>query len=168
MIRALRVAIVTVWGATSLWLGSDAGLSVLALLLVLYGGFAMLLGWVIASSTLRYRHERLSRIWLEPTVVLLILGLILTGAPFRVRFLVSRPALEQYVASAVANREPRRVALFKVLETERVSSGVVRLITTECMFDDCGVVFSQSEPPRIGEDTYRRIHPRWWQWERSW
>ena len=64
---------------------------------------------------------------------------------------------------------PELVGLFVVRETEALPNGVVRMITTSCGFDKCGLAYSANgAPPVIGEDRYRPLGARWWQWEESW
>ena len=99
-----------------------------------------------------------------------------TGAAFRVRFMASLPWLGPYAAAVSASNAsaapvaaPRRVGFFAVREVELLPQGVVRLITTDCMFDHCGLVFSPNgRPPVVGEDNYVRLPSGWWQWLRSW
>jgi hypothetical protein len=62
-----------------------------------------------------------------------------------------------------------RAGLFRVQEVEALPGGIVRLITTDCMFDHCGVVYCpKGTPPRIGEDSYSPLGWNWWHWLRSW
>jgi hypothetical protein len=71
----------------------------------------------------------------------------------------------------VADRSlrPELVGLFVVRETEALPNGVVRMITTTCGFDKCGLTYSANgAPPVIGEDSYRPLGAGWWQWEESW
>ena len=64
-----------------------------------------------------------------------------------------------------------RVGLFWLREAEVLPQGVVRIITTDCMFDDCGLVYSPAGvPPRIGEDMYEALAlgGPWYHWWRGW
>lgn len=153
----MKIAL-ALWAALALWLGSNVGLSLPALMVVVFGGLALLVIGLIA------RRVRLSVI-----VVLATWLLIATNAAFYVRFAASLPWLTSYASQTRAShREPRIVGLFRVLETERHDT-LVRVITTACMFDDCGLAFApEGKPPRIGEDSYARIVGGWWRWERSW
>ena len=161
--------------------GSDAGLTVPVLLVLTWGGVALLGLWslrftvYIVATKGAPEPRRLRRLVVGPALVLLCFGLVWSGLAFQVRFLVSRPALDR-VAREARPMVPRgeltpgaRVGLFWVKEAEVLPSGIVRIITTPCMFDDCGLVYSPGgEPPRIGEDTYRRLGGAWWHWWRSW
>jgi hypothetical protein len=161
-----------VWVGVSLWLGSDAGLSVIAILITIYGGTAFVVLWLTLVGWKVFRKSSLQVCWLEPIAVALVLAVVATGMAFQLRFRLSRSSLERYVhvvaRTGVSHRRPVRVGLFYIRETEVLSHDIVRLITTACMFDDCGVVFSSSEPPRLGEDMYKSIGNGWWLWRRSW
>jgi hypothetical protein len=100
----------------------------------------------------------------------------MTGLAFQVRFVMSRPFLDSYVRSVqsgplVADRSlrPVLVGLFVVRETEALPNDVVRMITTTCGFDTCGLTYSpKGSPPVIGEDIYEPLGSGWWQWQESW
>src|SRR4030095_1302464 len=109
--------------------------------------------------------------------LLLSAALIFSGFLCSVRFRLSRPALDAYVAEVVAGRvqphgygTPRHwVGLFRVAETESLPDGVVRIITASDFLDDAGFTFSPvSPPPRVGEDSYTHITGAWYHWHRSW
>jgi hypothetical protein len=105
----------------------------------------------------------------------LCFAFVWSGASFWVRFQCSRPALNRYVQSAspmIASgtfTPGVRVGLFWLREAEVLPDGVVRMITTDCMFDQCGVVYSpRGAPPVVGEDTYNALGGPWYHWWRSW
>lgn len=178
---AVRV-VVLVWSAYVLVFGSDAGVTVTVLLVLVWGGIGVLLLWLVwcgvhwraaraTAEPARWSHHMLL---LPPFVISLGLATGL-GATFRLRFVLSRPAFDRFVrearpAIAGGRFTPGlRVGLFRIREAEARPGGIVRLITTDCLFDHCGVVYSPGgRPPRIGEDTYAPLGPPWWQWWRSW
>ncbi|HKR99652.1 MAG TPA: hypothetical protein VJU79_09070, partial [Candidatus Dormibacteraeota bacterium] len=122
----------------------------------------------------RYWKSRMPQWWFEPAAVLLVFSLVATTAAFLVRFGLSRPALERYVHTTLRRgvvQEQKRVqvGLFRVRETQIVSADCVRLITSSCMLNDCGVAFRPKfEPPTIERDAYQPIGGGWWTWERNW
>jgi hypothetical protein len=172
----MRVALACCFGAwalAALLLGSNVGLSIPALLVTVHGGGAILLFSLVAIVIGVVRKQRLRRPWLEPAGVLAVLALISLDLPFHARFFASLPFLHRDVQRVAASGRPgplpRLVGLFRVREVELLPNGVVRMITASCMFDDCGLAFSRGGPPPVvGEDSYDRITPAWWQWERSW
>lgn len=183
--RALAIVtsmLASVWAAYVLGFGSDAGITVPVLLTLVYGGGGVLILWClrIGAHLLANRktpeHRRLQRLLIMPSCVVACAAAVSTGAAFWIRFLLSMPALESFALhnpSAVQRGldapPPIRVGLFWLREVEVLPKGTVRIITTQCMFDDCGVVYSpQSAPPVIGEDHYRHLVGSWHHWWRSW
>jgi hypothetical protein len=180
------VAVVTLvggigWAFYVLVFGSDAGLPVPALIALTWGCIALFGLWVIRCVVhilaISRKDGPRSRWWLlaEPAALFACFALVWTGGAFRLRFALSRPALERYVRSAGEEKVDgrfatrKRVGLFWLRESEVLPGDVVRMITTPCMFDDCGVVYSPAgEPPRIGEDSYRALGGPWYHWWRSW
>ena len=177
---AVAVAGGIAWAGYVLYFGSDAGLTLPAVLVVFWGTGALLVEWAIWL----YVHWRATRggprRWIRlallfPATVAVLAVLTWFGGTFWVRFMLSRPALDRFVRDsrpAILSGQFRpgvRVGLFRIQEAEVLPGGVVRLITTGCMFDDCGVVYSPSgDPPRVGEDYYSSLGQRWWHWWRSW
>ena len=174
------------WALAVLWLGSDAGYSITAFLVSEVGGL-LLLGWWLTRLVLwvakRRKHPGhaprmtgrpvLRWAW-EPMTVVTCAAIALTGIGFPARFALSRSALDRY-AQQVRERGDSMppagqvVGLFKLREVELLPGGVVRLITTSCMMDDCGLVHSPiGRPPVVGEDAYTRLSGDWWHWFRSW
>ena len=116
-------------------------------------------------------RKRFPARWLEAVVVAVIWVAIFSGTLLDLRFLVSKPFLDRYVSRVIAGapvRKGERVGLFIARETEVLPGGVVRIITTECALDDCGLVFSRGRPPNLGEDSYDPLGENWWSWWRSW
>ena len=139
------------------------------LLVIVYGGGIILLSWLVMVLSGRLRHKPVQRPWLEPAALFLIALLVVSGSATYVRFTLSKPALSRYVAQAQTNQTSHRVGLFVVHETEVIPHRAVRLITTSCMFDECGFAYTDLHaPPKIGEDSYHPIATGWWVWERSW
>lgn len=165
--RRVINACVAIWFAVSLWLGSNSGMGLPGLLLSVYGGGALLIAWAAAFALAYGFHRSFRRPWLEPVAIVAMWAGTYFGVFFEVRFLLSRPSLDRYASARIA-RNGQRVGLFLARETEVLPDGVVRIITTDCGLDDCGLVFSRGIPPRIGEDQYERLSGNWWRWWRSW
>lgn len=182
--RLVPTLLLGVWTAASLWLGTDAGLSITALILTAYGGMLLLAIWLVRLVRWLVRGRRSSGmepvatgrrvlrwVW-EPATIVIVFVVVYYGLAFPTRFRLNRWALESYVQRVQGGDVPsqaRVVGLFRVRETEVLPGGVVRMITTDCMFDDCGVVFSpRGRPPTIGEDSYYPLADGWWRWWRSW
>jgi hypothetical protein len=161
---------------------SDAGIDIMLFMSFAFGALGVVVLWAIRLlvyvAWTRKREALVSRrSWLmEPVFVVLVAAAVLTGAAFRLRFAMSWPFLAHYADAVVARgvpadgpHPPAVVGLFVVRETETLSGGVVRMITTRCGFDDCGVAYSPNgRPPRVGEDSYTALGAGWWQWWRSW
>jgi hypothetical protein len=166
------MALLVIWTLASIWLGSDSGISVPGLLVIVGGAALLLLVWLIVLVVTRKRKTPVKLLWLEPVVAAIVLAAIYSGALFHLRFLASRRSLDRYVAQTLAVGEAHQkrtnVGLFVVRETDVLPNGVVRIITAPCMFDDCGIAFSRTKPPVVGEDRYDHLAGNWWRWWRSW
>ncbi len=123
------------------------------------------------------RKWRLLYLGIEPIVLVGSIALLHFSVPTKLRLKLSEPALMSYIQTAQAAQaaqpqlaiSPRQVGLFQVQETELLSSGTVRLITTEDFFDHAGFVYSPNQaPPVLGEDSYSHLYGDWWHWQRSW
>jgi hypothetical protein len=181
-LRKVALAAAILWACYCVLFCTDAGIEIMLFVAFAYGGVGVLGLWVIrllvyALWTRRHEAPVRWRSWLlEPVFVALVAGAVLTGAAFRVRFAASWPFLAKYAHAVQAGRvkadgqhDPTVVGLFIVRETETLPGGIVRMITTKCGFDDCGIVYSRGrKPPRIGEDSYTALGGGWWQWWRSW
>ena len=173
------------WALAVLWLGTDAGYSIPAFLVAEMGGL-LLLGWWLARVVWWWARRRrspgreplarglfLRRLW-EPLTIVTCGMIAFTGIGFPARFAMSRPALDRYVQELRARGDSTPpaghvVGLFRLREVEVLPGGVVRLITTSCMMDNCGIAYSlNGPPPVIGEDSYRHLSGNWWHWFRSW
>jgi hypothetical protein len=162
----------SIWLLASSWFGSDSGISVRCLLVIVGGAALLLLTWLVLIVVAWRRKQHMERVWLEPAMTALVFAVIYSGALFHLRFLASRHALDSYVAQAIAAGESHRkqtnVGRFVARETEVLPNGVVRIITASCMFDECGIAFSRTKPPVVGEDRYDHLSDNWWRWWRSW
>jgi hypothetical protein len=180
-LAAIAIPAEAAWVLYVIALGTDAGLPLYVVLACSWGVLGLLVFWAVrlALYLVATREARETRRWrpwaLEPSVLVACTMLVWSGVGFRARFLVSRGALARYVQSplVVAPSFPPttgpQIGLFRVRESEVLPDGVVRMITTDCMFDHCGLVYSpQKEPPVIGEDIYTALGSGWWQWWRSW
>lgn len=175
-VRAVN-SILSVWFACVVWLSSDAGMGLGAFMLLMLSGLVL----AAVSSAQLFAHRRIRpddspERWLvqrlNPALLALAVVFCLTGAPFYLRFFLSKSSLTDYAQSRTAqdaSQTKRRIGLFVVQETERVK-GVVRLITTDDgMADHAGLVYSPAgEPERVGEDSYTHLTGPWWHWRRSW
>jgi hypothetical protein len=180
-LAGLGVCCGIVWAAYILCCGSDAGITVPVLLIAWWGGAALLGLWllrllihVVANRATRERWH-VGRALVELALLGCCFALVWSGGAFRVRFLLSRPSLTHFARETKPFTIKKRsesgvsVGLFRIREAEVLPGGIVRLITTQCMFDDCGVVYSPGgRPPVLGEDTYTALGDNWWQWWRSW
>ena len=182
------VVLVSLWLLFVVVFFSDAGSDIFAFLVLFYGSVLWGGIWLVRLivSLVRQRKGSIPRqtpqraliYWgFEPAALLVCGVLAVTGVLYQVRFRLCRSALEAYAADVVAGRitpqehgAPKRwVGLFRVAETELLPGDIVRLITAADFMDDAGFVCSPGvPPPRIGEDTYRRITGSWYHWHRSW
>ena len=163
------------WLIALLYFSSDGGMSVCDVLGLGYAWLALAISWIVTFFVLRSRKVSFGPAGRVLVPLVLAIGgfLYFTEGAIYLRLLGSKGALEAYVASAQRghrnSRQPVRIGLFKVLETETLSDGTVRMITAECMFDECGLAFApRGIPPVIGEDSYEHLGGAWWRWSRSW
>jgi hypothetical protein len=167
---------------------SDAGIEFQSVLVLVYGSLLWGVLWFIRLIVAVVRHRqgliprkpfhRALLYWgFEPTALLLSAGLAFSGVLCTFRFYLGRPSLDAYVAEVATGRAqphgfgtPERwVGLFRIRETELLTNGVVRIITSPDGFDDAGFTFAPaSPPPVVGEDSYTHITGSWWHWHRSW
>jgi hypothetical protein len=110
-----------------------------------------------------------------PVAVLLMTLLSVSDAPMRVRFEVSRPALEAAAAEALEGRRPEYaehvgwIGLLPIQLLERVPGAVRFQVADAGFLDPAGFVFSPgADPPVIGEDIYDHLTGPWWLWVESW
>lgn len=167
---------------------SNAGVDLFGFLAVFGVGAIWGLVWIVRLIVTIYRQRRgviakrsfreMAIHWgFEPFVMMLTLVLAIGGAWRGIRFLVSKPFVESYVAEVSSNqpvpsesRPDRWVGLHFIREAEILPGGVIRIITShEGLADDAGYVYSpRSTPPVIGEDVYRHVIGPWYHWHRSW
>lgn len=170
--RRGMVVVLVMWVLASMWFGSDSGISVPGLFIIVGGAALLLLVWLILRIVAWRRKERMKVAWLEPLAAALVLAAIYSGTLFQLRFLASRRSLDRYVADTLSgsgsHQKRMHVGLFVARETEVLPNGVVRIITAPCMFDECGIAFSRTQPPVVGEDRYDHLTDNWWRWWRSW
>lgn len=171
----------TLWLVAAVILYSDIGSPFITIpwFLLWLAGLVLIAVTVAAVIVVAVAHRRSRQTWtwlgaLAPPLALVVwYALLLADAPFEVRVLLSKGALEDF---AREHREGdrdhnynRRVGLFTVEEYD-VVEGCTRFITSDDLFDDAGIVYcpAGNRPPRVGEDSYRRISGDWWRWHRSW
>jgi hypothetical protein len=169
-----------VWVVGLLLFGSDAGLPFPALIDLVGGGAAVLVLWAarvaLHLAITRYAPERrrARRFVALPLGLLISVAFVSSGAAFRVRFMLSRSLLKDYVQTVspgITGSSPTpgvRVGLFRLRNAEVLPQGVVRMITTECgVVDSCGLVYSPAgTPPVLGEDVYDSLGGPWYHWYR--
>ncbi len=175
-VRAVN-SMLCVWFACVVWLSSDAGMGMGAIMLLPLSGLALAaVSYAQLFAHRKIRPDDSPDRWLvqklNPTLLALAVVFCLTGAPFYLRFYLSKSSLSAYVANLAVqtnSRADNRVGLFLVRETE-TRDGTVRLITCDDgMVDHAGLVFSPNgKPERVGEDSYKHITGPWWLWQRSW
>jgi hypothetical protein len=159
-------------------LSSDAGVSIVGFVLLLFGAIAYGIAWLVHVLRIFARRTADSpplprRLWIiGPGAIAAAFSLGLVDGPdralFRARFRLSEPALTREAqrllrAPAPVRVEPGRIGLFYVQRGD-VIEGQVRFITTSCgMIDSCGLVYAPAtEPKRWQEDQVSPISGRWW------
>lgn len=164
---------------------SDAGFSILFVLLALPVTFVWSLLWLIRLALSMKRQNiagfknNLSYWLFEPVVIVLPLILALTGVFSSVRFVLSEQALSSYAENVRAgkvdlefefNHPARHVGLYTVTFTDLLADGTVRMLTSSHgVLDRAGFANSPANPPlKQGEDSYKHIHRQWWYWYESW
>ena len=180
-IGALTLVAGAVWSIYVLLLGSNAGLPFPVVLVLIWGIAALVVLWMlrVALHLLVTRRapetRKVRKLLIGPVAWVFCFLLVWTEAAFWLRFQLSKPALDHYAERAsptIASGSftpGTHVGLFWLREAEVLPGGVVRLITTECMLDDCGLAYSPGgSPPVVGEDRYHPVGGRWYQWWRSW
>ena len=164
------------WSAFTILGASDGGLNFIELLFVAYGGFAFLGTWVLLTIVDLRKPARRSGFWrgcwsyTVPLVTVGTLGLLWVDAPFRVRFQLSKGALEEFAAAFPPDSHETNVGWVGLFYVEWVDSPVpsVRFVTGLRGVDRCGVAYSPNgDPPVVGEDYYLQMEPGWWFWHRS-
>ena len=114
------------------------------------------------------------RWWVLPPIAALVTAtLLVTDAPFRARFALSRSAMNSVAQEMVRDPTPPypgRVGLYPVRRVEAFDEGMRFLVTGAGFVDPAGFAYSpQGEPPNIGgEDRYWHLEGPWYQWEESW
>lgn len=165
---------------------SNVGTNLTAFLIAFCGGIIWIVVWLIRMIVWWLcRKKRIAQplrqpvlYWsFEPTILILSAALVFSGLLSSVRFHLSKSALQIYAEAVRSGRispngqgeQGRHVGLYTATETELVTNGVVRLITSENGFNDAGFVYSPSNtPPVLGEDYYVQAADSWWYWYRNW
>jgi hypothetical protein len=178
----LLSAVTMIWAAAVLVLGSDVAMDLTGIFLTVYGGVAFAVMWFFVVPLAEYirRRQQRPRVCLPdfafvPVLALVLIVLTGSGLTFKLRFLLSETALTNH-ASEIAGHEQlemqkvsRWVGLFHIASQQVLPNGVVRLVTTSCFLDTCGLAYSlNGEPPHVGEDSYQPVAQNWWAWIESW
>jgi hypothetical protein len=102
-------------------------------------------------------------------VAVLTAGAVFTGAPVRAGLQLAKQDMITFAEDAGA-AVPARVGPYPVERAERLPGGGARfLIAGTGLLDPSGFAYVPSgAPPRISEDTYRRLGGAWFLWTESW
>lgn len=137
--------------------------------------FVLAIFWstVVSRATLKSLRSNtpssLSIYWLlVPFVVVVTLGLCLSGAPRNARFALSRSALEQEIKKPIGKNNYRNVndwvGLYEIHEVRRIEGGIV-LATGYDFFSTVGFAYLPSGPPeKVGQATYDHLSGPWYAW----
>jgi hypothetical protein len=133
------------------------------------------LGRLLIATAMR-RSIRLPRWkhWLvTPAAGALTLGLVVSLAPLKVRYYLSRDAMNSAAQTVIANPAKastiREIGLWDVERVERISGGMRFLVQDTGFLDPVGFAYSPNRQPEvIGEDTYVHFDGPWYIWEESW
>jgi len=172
------------WLAAALVLESDAGIPLYVGWGLTGTGLLLVLAWVFRVRRLvsSGQHDRLVRgrsanrvlTWaMAPLAIAVALLGAWSDMPLRMRVILGQGPLLRH---ALALRDDPTQAteggghefgIFAVYESS-VVSGQVRLITTPCGSDVCGLVYSpDGEPLVVTKDSYRHLWGPWWHWRRQ-
>lgn len=163
--------------ALGLYAVSVPGLDFFLAIAVIYAGVAIGLTWVLCFSITAFR----ARLHITPTGWMRWLGIPILGTlfvvlvamdvPLRVRFELSRPALEQAEARVEAGEtiQPGWIGLYPIERIDRLPNGARFLVSGSGFLDPCGFAYNRGErPPVLGEDSYYELVGGWWVWRESW
>lgn len=171
------------WLAGALFLESDTGIPLYAGWALTGTGALLLLAWLYRARRLLRsgQHDRLVRgrstgrvlTWAMPPLAILLAMLgAWSDTPLRLRLIAGQgPLLRHAVTlrddpSRATEEGGHEYGIFAVQESS-VVSGQVRLITTPCGADSCGLVYSpDGEPVVVTRDSFRRLWGPWWHWRR--
>lgn len=174
-------ALVTAWGASSLYLFSDGAIAMAPDMLVLYVGAAVvgmaILGWIIAGSVgqrdrqgasgqAHRPHRRWPWLAYAFLWVAVVPSLCRYAVPFKVRLGMSERALIQVAQHSGPDARAQLPGWIGWLHVSRVDAvgPTTRFFTGACAFgDECGVAYSPGgEPPRVPHERYERLRGPWW------
>src|SRR5262245_7688178 len=148
------------WLLTVLALTSDAGVSIIGIYYIMFGGAALLFGWIalhvarLKSETAQPAH--IHSVIVPACLVIAIAASVVEGPRnplFFARFRLSQSALTREADRIRQLPEPvrfdtQRVGLFLVQRVD-VIDGQVRMITTGCgVVDSCGLVYAPKGEPK--------------------
>jgi hypothetical protein len=174
-------AVAIVWLAAALVLESDAGIPLYASWGLNATGLLIVLAWMFRARRLLSsgQHDRLVRgrsasrvlTWAMPPLAIVVALLCAwSDMPLRLRLILGQGPLLRH---ALALRDDPTLAteggghefgIFAVHESS-VVAGQVRLITTACGSDFCGLVYSPDGAPLVvSRDSYRHLWGPWWHW----
>jgi hypothetical protein len=147
-----------------------SGEEILGILLMLYVGLGLGLVWLVtfAISAFQSRLRMTRRSWLRwlglPAMGFLCLALAMGSYPLRLRFELSRPALEDAVRRAAAGQDlpAGNYGLFRVDGFMTLDDGGVFLEMDSTGFiDPCGLAYSSANRPAIKSATVD-LGGGWW------
>lgn len=174
------LALCALWFGFCIFAYSDVGSDLGAFLLGLLAIGLWLLVWLIRLIRVLWLRHKVERPWLywtiEPVVIALCVFLSSANVFTYIRFQLSKPALLGYVEQVQTGKNQADtnnwhwVGLYMVHDTELLSNGTVRFITSSNgMMSDAGFAYNpKHEPESQNEQYYRSIQKDWWYWYRSW
>ncbi|MFI6477473.1 hypothetical protein ACIBH1_06055 [Nonomuraea sp. NPDC050663] len=181
MIRAVGIGVAATTGllaALTYVTFSVPGTHFVAALMLVYAWALLGLIWPAALAvTLALRAGRADLrlswpVWAaSPVIVAFAAAAVYFGVPERLRFELSRPALETLAMSVVSegDKEPGWTGLFPLRRAEAVPGGARFLVEGTGFLDPCGYAWSPNgRPPVIGEDHYEHLSGPWYRWRESW
>ncbi len=123
---------------------------------MLAGWALVLLGvaWLVLVVIGWFRYRTVRRTLLAPAVVapalvLVTAALVVVQAPFRLGFLVSKPALADAAADCTYSLEHRRIGVYSVRSTRELDGGCL-FFTQGGLIDSVGIAYLPGGAPHLG------------------
>ena len=166
----LLVAGVVLWSATV------PGGTVLGLLVGIFGTALLALAWFVRLVLAVYRRTADRRFAVGPAGGVLLLVLLLVGAPLQARWAVSRGAFEDAVREERRLAQPgevERIGAYRVISIEQVGGGTVFMLASTG-FLDAGFAHLPAGPaPVLAADRFEApefvpLGGGWYRWTSSW
>jgi hypothetical protein len=131
--------------------------------------------WVVAVVVWRRRYRRWTPIWwLVPVAIAVGVALASTDLPLRLRFALSRSALEAVVSGGKVNGGPVDAGLYHVGYFEKTEFGYHLQVSSDFL-TEWGFAYSPGGPPPgpdidvptygEGQSSYRHFDGPWYLWQ---